>query len=304
MPARSSIHWRAISQALFVTFLWSTSWVLIKIGLGNIPALTFAGLRYSLAFLFLFPFAFNRERLAVLRCLPRREWARLAALGLLLYAVTQGAQFVALSFLPAITVSLLLNFTTVCVALLSIYFLGERPTPLQWFGIALCLGGGLVFFYPVSLRADEPLGLIVALIGVLTNAVSAIMGRSINRAAHLDPLIVTIVSMGVGSMVLLAGGISFRGLPSLAYTDWLIIGWLALANTAFAFTLWNHTLRTLSAVESSLVNSTMLIQIAVLAWVFLGERITPQKGIGMALVALGVVIVQLRRRQEISPQRT
>ena len=36
-------------QALFVTFLWSTSWVLIKIGLDQIPALPFAGLRYTLA---------------------------------------------------------------------------------------------------------------------------------------------------------------------------------------------------------------------------------------------------------------
>jgi len=35
-------------QALFVTFLWSSSWVLIKFGLEEIPPLTFAGLRYGL----------------------------------------------------------------------------------------------------------------------------------------------------------------------------------------------------------------------------------------------------------------
>lgn len=45
-----SPHTRAVLQALLVTFLWSTSWVLIKIGLADIPALTFAGLRYVLAF--------------------------------------------------------------------------------------------------------------------------------------------------------------------------------------------------------------------------------------------------------------
>lgn len=44
-------------------------------------------------------------------------------------------------------------------------------------------------------------------------------------------------------------------------------------NTAFAFTSWNATLRRLSAMESSVVNTTMLIQIAVLAWVFLGESL-------------------------------
>ena len=46
-----SPHVTAVFQALFVTFLWSTSWVLIKIGLVDIAPLTFAGLRYGLAFL-------------------------------------------------------------------------------------------------------------------------------------------------------------------------------------------------------------------------------------------------------------
>jgi drug/metabolite transporter (DMT)-like permease len=48
---KHSSHTRAILQALLVTFLWSTSFVLIKIGLQDIPALSFAGLRYSLALL-------------------------------------------------------------------------------------------------------------------------------------------------------------------------------------------------------------------------------------------------------------
>ena len=48
-------HTKAIWQALLVTFLWSTSWVLIKFGLGEIPPLLFAGLRYGLAALILLP---------------------------------------------------------------------------------------------------------------------------------------------------------------------------------------------------------------------------------------------------------
>ncbi len=60
-------------QALLVTFLWSTSWVLIKLGLrASLPALTFAGLRYSLAFLCLVPFVlFDPTHRAALRALPR-----------------------------------------------------------------------------------------------------------------------------------------------------------------------------------------------------------------------------------------
>jgi drug/metabolite transporter (DMT)-like permease len=51
-----SPHLAAVLQALLVTLLWSTSWVLVKFGLADIPALTFAGLRYTVAFLCLLPF--------------------------------------------------------------------------------------------------------------------------------------------------------------------------------------------------------------------------------------------------------
>jgi drug/metabolite transporter (DMT)-like permease len=65
-------------------------------------------------------------------------------------------------------------------------------------------------------------------------------------------------------------------------------------NTAFAFTVWNQTQRTLSAVESSILNGAMLVQIALLAWLFLGESLTWQGGAGMTLVAVATIIVQLR----------
>ncbi|MFA5552423.1 MAG: EamA family transporter, partial [Trueperaceae bacterium] len=73
-------HTRAVLQALLVTFLWSTSWVFIKVGLEEIPALTFAGLRYALAFLLLLPLAFRGEVRKSIARLTRREWLLLMAL--------------------------------------------------------------------------------------------------------------------------------------------------------------------------------------------------------------------------------
>jgi drug/metabolite transporter (DMT)-like permease len=287
-------HLGAVLQALLVTFLWATSWVLIKIGLKDIPALTFAGLRYSLACLCLLPFALRPAYRTPLRHLSKRGWGRLIALGLVFYAATQGAQFLGLYYLPAVTVNLLLNFTTVIVALLGIFLLSERPTALQWGGVGLNIVGVAIYFYPVSLPASQVVGLIVVAIGVLANAASSILGRRVNRDKTLPPLTVTTVSMGVGAVVLLATGVLFQGLPRLSPVHWAIIGWLAVVNTAFAFTLWNHTLRTLSAMESSIINSTMLIQIAVLAWLFLGERLTWQEVIGLVLAGLGTLVVQRR----------
>lgn len=296
-------HLAATLQALFVTFLWSTSWVLMKIGLQDIPALTFAGLRYGLAFVCLLPFALGRlpsartAHLKSLRELSGRGWARLVVLGLLFYAATQGAVFLGLAHLPSVTVSLLLNFTTIVIALMGIPLLAERPTILQWGGVLLNIVGVVIYFYPLSIPTSQVFGLIIVIIGVLANAASSLLGRRINREGDVPPLAVTVVSMGAGAVVLLAAGGLIQGFPHLTPTHWAIIGWLAVVNTAFAFTLWNHTLRTLSAMESSIINSTMLVQIAVLAWLFLGERLTWRETIGMALAGLGALIVQLRRRQ-------
>ncbi|MBN1875960.1 MAG: DMT family transporter [Anaerolineae bacterium] len=158
MHNRFSSHTRAVLYALFVTFLWSTSWVLIKIGLKDIPALTFAGLRYTLAF------------------------------GCLLFFAVRGRR-------------------------------------------------GKVFWS------------------------------------------------------------SLQGLSPLTLRHWGIILWLAIVNSALAYTLWNHSLRVLSVMESSLINNTMLFQIALLAWGVLGERMTWQQTLGMVVAAAGVLMVQVRPRQ-------
>lgn len=290
---------RAVLQALLVTFLWSTSWVLIKLGLqSRLPALTFAGLRYSLAFLCLLPFLLaSRERRASLRKITRAAWLQLLVLGVIYYAVTQGTQFVSLTFLPAATISLLLNFSPVLVAMFSGAVNHESTSPVQWGGIGLSVLGTLIYFLPLGIPSGQVLGFIVALIGLLANSASSLLGRQVNTRAGLPPLVVTTVSMGVGGLLLLAGGVATQGFGHLDGVDWLIIAWLAVVNTAIAFTLWNHTLRTLTAVESSVINNTMLPQIAILAWVFLGESLGLKEIVGLALAALGTLIVQVWGRK-------
>jgi drug/metabolite transporter (DMT)-like permease len=280
-------------QALFVTFLWSTSWVLIKFGLEEIPAISFAGMRYTLAFLILAPALLaSAPRRAELRRLTPSDWVRLSVLGIVFYSLTQGAQFVALAFLPAVTLSLILSFCPAAVALLGASFLGERLTRGQWLGVCSFILGALVYFLPLRLPL-QTIGLAVAVVGLLANSWASLLGRSVNRLGDLHPLLVTVVSMGIGSFLLLAVGFIVEGVPRLDPSGWGIVIWLAVVNTALAFTLWNHTLRSLTAIESTLINNTMLIQIAILAWLFLGEPISAREGAGLILAVLGVLGVQL-----------
>jgi hypothetical protein len=64
-----------------------------------------------------------------------------------------------------------------------------------------------------------------------------------------------------------------------------IIGRCAeILRTGFAFALWNANLRVLSVMESSIINN-------------LSEGVTPQERIGIVLASLGILNIQLRRKQ-------
>lgn len=298
-------HRVAVLQALFVVFLWATSWVFVKIGLKDIPPITFAGLRYFIAFLCLVTILFFSEVKNEVKQLSKGTWWRFILLGILLYAGTQGAIFVTLAYLTAVTTNLLWSFSTVGVAVFGVFWLAERPTWLQWGGIALAITGAIIYFTPVSIPQNQSVGVIVALLGVMTNAVSAIMGREINRAENHHPLVVTAISMGAGSILLLLAGFTIEKPPVLSLQGWGIILWLALINTAFAFTLWNHTLRTLTATESSIINGTMMIWIPILALLFLGETMTSKEVIGLVITGAGTLIVQVRKpTSQIKPAGT
>ena len=65
--------------------------------------------------------------------------------------------------------------------------------------------------------------------------------------------------------------------------------------TALAFFLWNHALETLEAFELSVLQNTMLIQITLLSFFFLGETLHPVKYIYLAWVFIGVYVVQSKR---------
>ncbi|MBN8656423.1 MAG: EamA family transporter [Anaerolineae bacterium] len=277
--------------------MWSTSWVLIKFGLkADLPSVTFAGLRYTLAALCLLPLTLlNPAHRQTLRGLSIRTWWELLALGVIFYTLTQGAQFVSLSFLPSATLSLLLNFSPIFIALYGMASRSEQTSLTQWGGILVTVIGALIYFLPLSIAGNQIPGLIAALVALSANATSSILGRYINTQEKLNPLVVTSISMGIGRILMLVIGILTQGMGTLNLTQWAIIGWLAVVNTAIAFTLWNKSLQTLTAVESSIINGTMLPQIAILAWIFLDESLGGKEILGLVFVLAGTLIVQLWR---------
>ncbi len=290
----------AIVQALFVTILWSSSFIIIKFGLEEIPPLTYAGLRYSIASVILLGLIFSQTKMRdSLRNRSRRWWLMLLLYGCIYIAITQGTQFLALLYLPAITFSLILNLTPIIVLMLAIPWLGERPSNRETILIFLGIFGVILYFLPLDFAGVSILGLIIAVISLLANSGSAIVGRAINRVRDTSTLVITGIMMSIGSLFLMIFSIVLEPRVSLSLISWFYILWLAIFNTALAFTLWNRSMRILRAVDMTLINSTMMPQIVILSIIFLGEFPDFVDWIGLIILAFSVSAVQYLQTQRV-----
>jgi drug/metabolite transporter (DMT)-like permease len=293
----------ALGQTLLVTFLWATSWVLIKIGLDDLDLepVAFAGLRYAVGAAVLLPFGFRAIRRARQSRGPidRSLLVRVLLLGLVLYSAAQGFQFAALALLPAAAVGMVLATIPLWVGLIAWRRGEEAGSGWQAAGIAVVVVGAALYFGAIDLGAAGPIGLALAAGCALASTTGQHLARDLNRDAHdrLGGAVgLTTLSMTAGSIVLLIAGVLLEGWPELDVRGWLIVAWLAVVNTAFAFTLYNHALRSVTAVESSVIVNLLLVMVAGLAWAFLGEGLDARQVAGLALVTGGTIAVQLAPR--------
>lgn len=281
-----------LMEACLVTFLWSSSYILIKIGLTQLTPLTLAALRYITASAILVPLALLRGEADLFR--ETGTLLKLVFLGLSGYTIAQGLQVLGLFYLPAVSVTFILNFTPVIVLVLGVAFLREYPTFLQLSGMGLVLLGAYLFFN-APLSTDSLTGIFITLLSGLGWATYLVSSRRLFVKDKMNPLGLTAFSMGFGTSLMTVAAYSVEGLPTVSLSSWAIIIWLGVVNTALAFFLWNHALQRLEVFEISILQNTMLVQIALLSWLFLGEQLTAVKLLSMALVFVGVLIVQLKR---------
>jgi drug/metabolite transporter (DMT)-like permease len=282
----------AVLEALLVTFLWSSSYVLVKMGLQEIGPLTLVAYRYTVASLVLLSLALSRGHGGLLK--GQGVSIKLGLLGFLGYTVAQGLQVLGLFLLPAVSVTFLLNFTPITVLALGVLALNERPTRLQLAGIAMTVAGAALFFNDPLASANLP-GILITLLSGVGWGAYIVLGRRLSIGDEVPVLGLTAFSMAGGTVLLLAAAFLFEGFTAVSASGWWIILWLGVVNTALAFFMWNRAMGRLEAFEISVLQNTMLIQIAVLAWVFLGERFTVAQVPAMALVFMGALIVQLRK---------
>ena len=119
-----------------MTFLWSSSYILVKIGLNQLSPLTLVTLRYVVASVITVPLALVRGGASLVK--DSKSLLRLVFLGLSGYTIAQGLQCLGLFYLPAVSVTFILNFTPVIVLVLGVVSSGSTQRSSSWVGWGWC----------------------------------------------------------------------------------------------------------------------------------------------------------------------
>ena len=278
-----------MAEAVLANAIWASTFVFVKLALAEIGPLTIAGLRYFGGFLLLAPLVARR---GAVRSLPRTAWLRFLFIGLAGYTVGNGALFWGLQHMPSTTGSLMISLTPLPVLGLSIFWLGEKARRGQIVGLIACIAGSVLFLVPGAGSAGEPIGIGLGVVALFSFATFGALGREAARRREVDTLSLTALPLALGGGLLLLLALPLEGAPNFSAQGWAIVLWLAAVNTVLAYLLYNHALKTLTALEMNVLLNLGPIGTALIAWPLLGERLTTQQLAGMIMVVLGVIAVQ------------
>ncbi len=290
-PTTPERRWLATAEVVIVAAIWSSSFVGVKVLLEYTGPVTIAGLRYTLAFVMLLPLFIRRNTRIALP--SRSQWKRLGLMGLCQYTLGNGALFWALKEVTATAGSLVLCLVPIAVLGLETAWLKEPPRRLQLLGILAAVGGGVLFFAS-DLEPPPAASLGALIIALLSFAVLPVLARQAARDRQLPTLPLTALPLGLGGIPLVALALIWEGVPSLPPVAWSIVLGLALVNTALAYMLYTHALVRLKATEANVVLNLVPVGTALLGWLVLGERLHMLQLPAVAVVVLGVTLVQRR----------
>lgn len=286
----------ALLESILVVGLWSTSFPLVKIALSELSPFQVSGVRYFGAFVALIPILLARSR-RTLRSMPVRSWIRLAIMGLIAYPMGNSLLFWGLESLHSTTSAFLLNAMPLVTLAMGAIWLNERPTRLQNLGLVVALGGGVAFF-GTRIPTAQVVPIVITLLGAVCLAVFGVMAREFARDGLVDGVTLAAVPLFFG------GGLLIVTVPPThvpAARVLLVLLWLAVANSAVAYLVWNHALRRLQAFEISIVANLMPMGTALVAPILIGERVEAAAWLGIAIALAGVVLVGLGGRRPVAP---
>ena len=287
---------RHVLLALCVVAVWGFNFVVIQVGLREVPPIFLSALRFVFV---IFPAVFFLRRPAV-------GWGMLLVYGLFMFTLQFAFLFLGMAMgMPAGLASLVLQFQVIVTVVLSMLVLGERPAPPRILGIAIAvLGLGIVAWH----RAGEG----AALVGfglVILAACSWGAGNLISKRLGPVPALSLVVWSGLFVPVpLLVLSYVVEGpariVEAVTGMSWISVGaiaYLVYPTTFFGFSMWNTMLGLYPA--STVAPFTLLVPVFGMSFaaLVLDEPMPVWKLTACAVVLIGVGCTMLGRGRMVRP---
>lgn len=284
-PAAPAAFGRVEALLLLVTVIWGGSYSAAKLATAQVPVLQFLVLRFGLTFVLLLP---------ALRGLRAAQSWRAALAGATLLGINLLAIFVCETFGVSLTtasnaaflISLCVAFTPLC----EWWLLGMRPSRavLAAAGLSL-LGAGLLAFQHGQ-ASSLSLGDGLMVLAALLRGVMVCLTRRQGQRHGLPALTLTAVQMGVmaaGSALLMVAthGTAWPALPRSG-AFWGAMAFLVLCCTLFAFFVQNYAASRTSPSRVALLMGSEPLWGALIAALWMGERMAMQGWIGGLLIVV------------------
>ena len=275
---------------VFAAIAWGSAYPAATLVLTHLAPIGSGAWRGAISTLALIAILAARRELSSLR-IEREQWAPLVVLGLL-----GGTVFVAglnLSIVASgssVTAFLVGSFPVVMVLTAPIV-LGERLTPRALAAAALAVFGTLLLTRPGT--NIEPLAVLTALAASIGFAFYLQLTRRWSARYRLDSgavAVAVMIGMAAGCAPLQLA-IDPSGLvPGFTLGELVGFLWLALPSGGLAHIAANTAVRRMPAGRSSAFLFLVPLSGAVIAAVFLGERLDPGQLTGGALIVLAIVV--------------
>jgi drug/metabolite transporter (DMT)-like permease len=289
MPTENT---KAIIAWLNVCVIWGTTYLVIRIGVGHMPPMLFAGIRWVIAgVIFITVLKWQGKSLP-----KAKELVHLAVVGLALIGFGNGLVVFAEQWIPSGLAALLI--TTVpffMVGMESFLPKGPRLNATILTGLIMGLIGGLLIFGEDIKYLADPNNL-VGVLGLLGAVFFWSIGSLYSKYVKVDvhPLMGASVQMLIAGIVLSVVGILIGELPRLNFE---IIGLLSLAYLVIVGSLVGYCsyIYAIAKLPLSLISTYAYINPVIalfLGWIILDEKLNFQIAIAAAVIIAGVFIVK------------
>jgi len=278
---------------LLLCVVWGSTWIFIKLGLEDLPPVSFAAIRFTVACLLLLPIIFW-QKIAFPR--GREIWTVILITGILQFFFNYGLLFWGEQYITSGLAAVLQATIPAFGLVLARIYVGEQITGLKIVSILLGLAGVAVIFREQLVLHGQMafLGSLAVVVGAFCAAYASVLTKA--KSAGWNPAGFLFGQMLVGQIPLWLVGLAAEGSPSnFRWTAQAIVCvlFLAVVGSIVAFWLYYWLLSKID-VSKAMMIAFVTPLVAVFVGSFFGERLYIQTLFGGILIMLSVLLIVIR----------